>query len=70
MDDKDERREDALPEHETRPEGREGGGLTTTGISAEQHGPVNEEVVEARGDDEELEVDPDRPPPAYRARSG
>jgi hypothetical protein len=63
------RDEDELPEHETRPEGREGGGMTNAGISAEQYGPVDEAVVEAQ-EDEEPRLEPDKPPPAYRPRSG
>lgn len=64
-DDTEHRREE-LPEHETRQEGNTGGGLTGFGVSAEQRGPVNEEVVEARGDDD-LVVDEDQSPPSNRS---
>jgi hypothetical protein len=64
-------REEALPEHETRPEGREGGGLSQLGISAEQRGPVDHDVLEAQDEDgDELAIDSDEPPPAYRQFSG
>jgi len=39
---------DELPEHERRPEGDTGGGLTGSAISAEQRGPVDEESSRAR----------------------
>jgi hypothetical protein len=65
----EEDRKDVLPEHETRPESGAGGGLTSTGMSAEDHGAVDEEVLEARGDDEPA-IDPDEPPPAYRPPTG
>ncbi len=63
---------DELPEHETRPEGGEGGGLTQSGLSAEQRGPVDRDAIEAARDEDgdELAVDPDEPPPAYRQFSG
>jgi len=60
---------DELPEHERRPEGDTGAGLTSSAISAEQRGPVDEEVIESQTEDEPA-MDPDKPPPAYRARPG
>lgn len=63
---------DELPDHETRPEGGEGGGLTQSGLSAEQRGPVDQDAIDGGGDEDrdELAVDPDEPPPAYRQFSG
>jgi hypothetical protein len=69
----DDDRRDELPEHETRSEQGHGGGLTSTGISAEQRGPVDQEVVDARAeatDNDQPAIDPDEPPPAYRISSG
>ena len=60
---------DELPEHERRPEGDLGAGLTSSGVSAEQRGPVDEEVIESQTDDEPA-IDPDEPPPAHRAHPG
>ncbi|MDQ3937697.1 MAG: hypothetical protein M3253_03345 [Chloroflexota bacterium] len=62
-------RESELPAHETRPEERTGGGLTTAGISAEQYGPADEEIREAAEADEAA-MEPDEAPPAYRPRTG
>jgi hypothetical protein len=62
-------REEGLPEHERRPEERTGGGLTRSGISAEQYAPPDEEVLEVE-QDEEPAIDPDKPPPAYRGPTG
>lgn len=58
-----------LPEHERRPEGDTGAGLTSSAVGAEQRGPVDEEVIESQTEDEPA-MDPEEPPPAYRARSG
>lgn len=64
-------REEELPEHETRPEDDEGGGLTSMGISAEQRGPIDGDVLEAGDEDAgEPEIDPDQPPPAHRIHTG
>ena len=64
----DERQEE-LPEHEIRDEGPTGAGLTSSGITAPQPGPRDESMLEAE-DDEEPEMNPNEPPPAYRPPTG
>lgn len=65
----EEDREDQLPEHETRDEGATGGGLTSSAITAPQAGAGDEALLEGDIDDEP-QIDPNEPPPAYRPRSG
>lgn len=60
-------RQDELPEHETRDEGPTGAGLTSSGITAPQPGPGDESILEG---DDEPELDPNEPPPAYRPPTG
>ena len=65
----EEDREDQLPEHERRDEAATGAGLTSSAVSAPQAGSTDEALLEGETDDEP-QINPDQPPPAYRPRSG